>query len=63
MDGMVGFNRHLDAETFQSYIPQRERIFAELYEVEIFDGPISAIKHVNEKRKVKIDADCLVGVD
>jgi hypothetical protein len=62
MDGMIGFNRELDAQSFISGLPVRERRLAELVEVEVFDGPIAAIHHVNEKRRDKIIIEDLVGV-
>ena len=49
MDGMVGFKRPLDAETFFSQLPSRERGLAEIIEIPIFDGPISASEYLRDK--------------
>ena len=49
MLGMHGFHRRLDAESFLSSLPSREKPLAELTEVTVFDGPIAAQEHTRDK--------------
>ena len=54
MDGMLGFDRPLDAETFLSQLPSKHRGLAEIIEIPIFDGPISASEYLRDRpRKVQ----------
>ena len=50
MDGMVGFKRPLDAESFLAQLPSKHRGLAELIEVPIFDGPIAAQEYTVKRR-------------
>ena len=49
LDGMVGFDRPLDAETFFSQLPSRERALAEIIEIPVFTGPIAASEYLRDK--------------
>jgi len=52
LDGMIGFDRPLDAETFFSQLPSRERGLAEIIEIPIFDGPITASEYLRDKPRM-----------
>lgn len=51
MDGLIGFERKLDAEYFKKMLPPHQQAITELLEVPMFDGPHAAHESLKYKQK------------